>query len=585
MRAYGAVRFEGGSDTRTVNVGDVGPDATVTVEFAAYIDVGLDPDAAEIVAVLSDGVHGAYDWLWIHHRVDTAGPTLTIDAPQGFARAGTNIVAGSAEDLAGIASVSLEARLLPGGVTSSIDCPQDDAHSGAWSCAWSAGALTGVETVELRARGTDTLGNVGSWSATATLTVDRDAPAVTLDPALEAALGGGVVNPNAFPYAGEVADGLLARRVELSFRRGAALSRLPLAVMPGDSPTGYWSVQRTLAGADGITETLTVYGYDGSGNRSEGLERTYRVDTVAPTITSTQHVRVLYRDEDAGLRAAPGLDATYQPGDPVLSGTVTDGSGVLGVRVRVTTPSGAVSQQDVALVGEAWSWVPQLTEDGEYVLQVEAADAAGNVSVAGPHVLRVMTGRPVFLPIAMRSYAATPAPPEVVTDWAWLPIVLRECAGLAVAAGPQATATPTATEMPTPTATGVPTPTATETPTPTATLTPSPSATPTAARAETPTPTATPTVTVTEEPTATASPPATETPTATAGPTVTEAATATAEPPAPEETMTPTPSSGLEREPELTPSATPTTAVEAERGGAATLTPTPENETAIEPSP
>jgi len=266
---------------------------------------------------------------------------------------------------------------------------------------------------------------------------------------------------------------------------------------------------------------------------------------------------VLYRDEDAGLRAAPGLDATYQPGDPVLSGTVTDGSGVLGVRVRVTTPSGAVSQQDVALVGEAWSWVPQLTEDGEYVLQVEAADAAGNVSVAGPHVLRVMTGRPVFLPIAMRGYAATPAPPEVVTDWAWLPIVLRECAGLAVAAGPQATATPTATEMPTPTATGVPTPTATETPTPTATLTPSPTATATATSAASavPTPTASAVPTVTAEPTMTASVTASETGTATptAVPAATETATATpTEPSMPEETATPTPSL------ELTSTATPT---------------------------
>jgi len=376
-----------------------------------------------------------------------------------------------------LASVSLEAKLLPGGATTVIDCPQDDAQSGEWACAWNAGTLVGAEAVELRARGTDTLGNVSDWSGAVTLVVDRDPPTVILDPDLEAALAGGVVNPNALTYAGDVQDGELARRVELHFRRGGATARLPLAVTPGDAPTGVWSTPRTLAAADGITETLTVYGYDGAGNRSDGLTRTYCVDTTAPVVTGTQHIRVLYLDlEDGALRAAPGLQAAYRAGDPVLSGVATDGSDIEEVRVRVTAPGGAVTREAVALESGSWSWVPQLTAGGRYVLHVEASDAAGNVAVAGPYTLVVMTGRPVMLPIVMRGHASTPTPPEDLVPWAWLPLIVREAVSPAVAAAPTETATPTATATAaasaTPTVTGVPTRMPTETPAPTVTATP-----------------------------------------------------------------------------------------------------------------
>ena len=317
--AYGAVQVAGGG---AFDLGDIGPDITLQISIHVPVDAALDPDAAELVLVLSDSIHGAYDWIWMHHRVDTSGPEVAIRAPQGFVATGVNVVAGSAQDLAGLASVALKARLPAGRPPPpSSTGPQDDARSGEWACAWNAGALDGADAVELRARGTDRLGNVGDWSAAVTLGVDRDPPTVTLDADLEAALAGGVVNPNALTYAGSVQDDVLARRVELYLKRGGITSRLPLAVTPGDAPTGAWSTARTLAAVDGLTETLTVYAYDGAGNRSDGLTRSYRVDTAAPAITGTQHISILYLDPDDGaLRAAPGLEAAYQAGDPVLSG-------------------------------------------------------------------------------------------------------------------------------------------------------------------------------------------------------------------------------------------------------------------------
>lgn len=575
--AYGAVQIGGGA----FDLGDVGRSMTLEVSIHVPVDAALAPDTAEMVLVLSDSIHGAYDWIWMHHPVDTSGPELAIRAPQGYAATGVNVVVGSAQDLAGLASVSLEAKLLPGGATSVIDCPQDEARSGAWACAWNAGALDGAEAVELRARGTDTLDNVGDWSDAVTLVVDRDPPTVTLDPDLEAALAGGVVNPNALAYAGSVQDGHLARRVELHLGRGGTTSRLPLAVTPGNAPTGAWSTARTLAAADGVTETLTVYAYDGAGNRSAGLTRTYRVDTEAPVITGTQHIRVLYLDpEDGGLRAAPGLEATYREGDPVLSGVAADGDRVVEVRVRITAPGGSVTREAVALEGGSWTWVPQLTAGGRYMLHVEASDAAGNVAVAGPYSLVVVAGSPTLFPLVMLGHVATPEPPEdrVVI---WLPFVARAAAGAAVAARPTETARPTATvaSTPTPSATPTPTPTATRAPTATAAPTATVAATATPQPTMTPTPTAAPTDTPTLAlPTATETPPPTETPTVSA--TETPAATPTAAPTA-AETATAT----MEAEPsDETPTFTPTTDAAAGDGGAPTETPTPEGDAATDDS-
>ena len=302
------------------------------------------------ILILSDDIHGAYDWIWMHHPVDTTGPEVSLRPSDGWARLGENMVTGTAEDPSGVASVTLETKVVPGGATTTIVCPQADARSGEWACAWNAGTLVGADAVELRARGTDTLGNVGAWSPAMTLRVDRIPPTVILDANLEAALAGGVVNPNALTYAGGVEDDVLARRVELHIRRGGIANRLPLAVTPGDAASGVWSTARTLAAVDGLTETLTVYAYDGAGNRSDAMTRSYRVDTAAPA-SPARSTRIYLNPDDAALQAATGLLVAYQPGAP-CSQAPSPTSLVERMRVRVTAPGGGVTWDSVAVEAE-----------------------------------------------------------------------------------------------------------------------------------------------------------------------------------------------------------------------------------------
>lgn len=141
----------------------------------------------------------------------------------------------------------------------------------------------------------------------------------------------------------------------------------------------------------------------------------------------------------------------------------------------------------------------------------------------------------------------------------WLPLILISSAGpeptATASATPSQTATQTATGTPTATATATPTSTATPTGVPTWPPLETPTAMPTAS--ETPTPTATATATDTATPTATATATPTETATATPTPTATATDTSTATPTA-TATTTPTSTPTDTATPTGTPTATAT---------------------------
>jgi type II secretory pathway pseudopilin PulG/subtilisin-like proprotein convertase family protein len=141
------------------------------------------------------------------------------------------------------------------------------------------------------------------------------------------------------------------------------------------SSAGTWSYAVPMVeGADGLTQTLFIYGLDGLGNRTtEPISLTYQLDVVPPALTTTVVITILYE-------LSPTL---------VLAGQVSDGGGVDEVYVRVDPPD-ATSYRDVTARVEG-DWVYTLRPDmgGTYALWLEAHDMAGNIRPDGPFYVQV----------------------------------------------------------------------------------------------------------------------------------------------------------------------------------------------------
>jgi subtilisin-like proprotein convertase family protein len=147
---------------------------------------------------------------------------------------------------------------------------------------------------------------------------------------------------------------------------------LTAGTLPQDGE-GTWRYD--LAGvtaSDNATRTLTFFGLDGVGNRTE-LDLTFRVDTVAPAINVTRAASTAYL-------GAPTL---------VLEGAVSDGGEVAQVLVRIQTPAGGTLADYAALPeGGKWAYTLVPSQSGVYTLRVRATDRAGNSRDLGPfHVL------------------------------------------------------------------------------------------------------------------------------------------------------------------------------------------------------
>jgi uncharacterized repeat protein (TIGR01451 family) len=440
--AFGALHFGGGSDTTVVNIGDVGPGISSTVTFNGWIDAALDGDAAELTAVFSDDVRGDFEWAWILHRVDTAAPTeLRIDAPITYVQPLTQSVYGVVSDTSGIDSITLEIRTQPGGDVTTMNCP-DGNNDGQWQCLWQPGPLDGLTHIELRAQATDLFGNTGPWTPWKALLVDTAAPVIGLDSAVELALADGFLAPDELVISGTLQDDSAAYQVgfclesELEGRDCSSLS-----VQPGTSPTGTWRYDMAaIQNGDGITHTLILTGYDGVGNSSESISRTYRLDTVAPILTVTSAI------SEVVLGDYPLV------GPPVLTGEAQDGGGLGDVTVRMEDEEGEFSWQTAVISGTEWSFTPQLTAPGQYTLTVEGYDLAGNAGATGSYPLHVIASAdlqlhksgpaeavfsgPITYTLVYTNAGLVPVAGAVVTD-----IVPAEVVSATFTANPPVTAT------------------------------------------------------------------------------------------------------------------------------------------------
>jgi uncharacterized repeat protein (TIGR01451 family) len=143
-----------------------------------------------------------------------------------------------------------------------------------------------------------------------------------------------------------------------------------------------WSLVWGTPSEDGVMHRLRARATDAAGNISLSEWQATLVDNIAPVVTVTTAISQVEL-----VDYWPG----HMTGGPVLAGTVSDGGGLSGVRVRVDTPAGDSYQDGADLDGDAWSYIPHPQAFGLHRLYVMAQDLAGNISMVGPFNLSVTT--------------------------------------------------------------------------------------------------------------------------------------------------------------------------------------------------
>jgi len=169
-------------------------------------------------------------------------------------------------------------------------------------------------------------------------------------------------------------------------------SRLVLTPEAGQAipRTSDWSY--TLSGdnqVDAVEHTVSLYGVDLAGNRTQPLVARYILDNVAPVLTVTAITNTAF----------------YSRSLSVLRGTATDGGAVASVYVLVE--SGETTYQEPAeREGDTWRYALRPMTPGLYTLRVSAYDTAGNVASSGPFEVAVTA--PIFellyMPIMSQKY-------------------------------------------------------------------------------------------------------------------------------------------------------------------------------------
>lgn len=415
LTARGALELAGGSPV-TVTLDAV----SGTIAITGTVNAALDGQSAELDAEVADATHGASDWLWVQHGVDTEPPVgLAFLVPGTYVGPGLNQAGGVVSDPSGVPTIVLEvlgvdppqlASLAPASraevtgtaevqVGTIITCTDTTPWDGTWACPWDAGGAGDGTQIRLRARAIDGFGSSGDWTEPVTVTVDATPPAVALGPETAAALGQDrLLGPDDLWFSGQVADERQAAGVSVcaAAAEGGAPICQAFEATPGESPwvADWRALAPVLADSDGVPQTFVFYGYDGVGNRTAvPVTASARVDIVAP-----------------GGEVRPLLSRAVQgASSPVLAGTVRDGTGVERLQAYVAGPGLQVTWYDqdddgFRFDGEAWALEARFGEPGAYSLGAEAWDAAGNVRRWGPFPVEVVP------PAADLSLALSAAP-------------------------------------------------------------------------------------------------------------------------------------------------------------------------------
>jgi PKD repeat protein len=306
----------------------------------------------------------------VAHHVDGKVPSVVFVSPVGTVGPITQTVKGLASDGSGVGIAKVELSVNNG--------PWHDATG---TVAWSslAAPATGATTLLLEARATDVYG-LQSPEVPLLLAVDSTVPTVTLQ--LDSVLGGNyAVLDGATRDPLPVGSLVTAVDVQLDSTEAAwqpaTISQIPTGI------TQDWSWVWALPAEDNVPHTVRVRASDLVGNLGYSSWLPCKVDSIAPVVTTTHVVTQVYATGEGDMALAAMTS--------VLSGSVTDGSGLESIWVRIYDDWGNVYTEPVTLVGDLWDYQFQTegAASGLYRLRVEAIDNAGNGVLYGPYELEV----------------------------------------------------------------------------------------------------------------------------------------------------------------------------------------------------
>jgi len=302
---------------------------------------------------------------------------VAILVPRGTVRSGRVTVSGTAEDVSGVQQMRLA---VPG---TTVLCADSAPRDGVWACDWEVPAVPDGEVLRLEATAVDIHQNA-SPAVAAEVAVDNTPPdVITFTQVTGQALADGILAPGELMLSGEVRDNFRAAGARLCFRRSEGEQCVEVetgAAVPGDATNGLWLYPLMPTDADGITETLSVYGRDEAGNLSSvALVADYEVDTLGP------QVEVTLQRQSVRLGA----------GGEVLAGTARDANGVARVYAVLQAPGGDTLPVEAELAGSTgWRLVLDGAgvgrETGRISIRLYARDGAGNVAGYGPYEIEVL---------------------------------------------------------------------------------------------------------------------------------------------------------------------------------------------------
>ena len=274
------------SSTVYGTTGAVSAGGYVTVPLSGMVtgnatySIGLLANGTSTTALSLQSREGANTPQLVVQTSDSTPPALTMTSPAAGFRRSRNVtysgVAGNASGDSTTVNVEVYSGTLAQGVP--VQTLSDTRSGTSWSV---GGSSLADGTYTAKATQSDEHGNV--TTVLTTYTIDNVAPVVSLTtPAASAVL------PTSTPTlagAGGTAFGDDAT-VSVNVYSGSSASGTPVQTIVTPISGGAWSVN-TAALADG-TYTARANQRDGAGNSTNSNTRTFRVDTVSPTITVTQ---------------------------------------------------------------------------------------------------------------------------------------------------------------------------------------------------------------------------------------------------------------------------------------------------------
>jgi uncharacterized repeat protein (TIGR01451 family) len=145
------------------------------------------------------------------------------------------------------------------------------------------------------------------------------------------------------------------------------------SLLATDENSARWKYRLPGDPSDYVTKTISIYGTDRLGNRTQELQATVILDNVPPELNVTQ-----VRDQEMlGDRQV------------VLQGMMQDGGPDPRAFVRVQAPNGIQSMQNTARNEDQWWYELPGDMPGRYTLWLYAADTAGNSRTMGPYTVDV----------------------------------------------------------------------------------------------------------------------------------------------------------------------------------------------------